>query len=62
MTTERNGVRILLWLAGMVMFLLGVFGAGYATLDARKADRTTVEQMAADIREIRNWLMPPGSR
>lgn len=49
--TERNGFRVS-WVV-LVTFLLGLMGTGYAMLDARKADRETVAQMAADIREIR---------
>ncbi len=54
---DRNGVRTLLWLAAALGFMLMIFGAGYASLDAKKADRDVVAEMARDIRAIRDFLM-----
>lgn len=53
--TERNGFRVS-WVL-LVGFLLTLMGSGYLILDNRKADKSTVEAMAADIREIRVFLM-----
>lgn len=53
--SERNGFRVS-WVL-VVAFILGLMGTGYAMLDARKADRTMVEEMSRDIREIRVFLM-----
>lgn len=53
--TERNGFRVS-WVL-VVAFLLGLLGSGYAMLDAKKADKDIVTEMAKDIREIRVFLM-----
>lgn len=53
--TERNGFRVS-WVV-LIAFLLGLMGAGYTLLDAKKADRAAVEEIAKDIREIRTFLM-----
>lgn len=61
MTGPGNGnVRVLLWLAAVAVFLLGIFGTGYAMLDNKKADKDAVQAMAQDIRDMRNFLL--GSR
>lgn len=58
--TERNGnIRVLLWIAAVAVFLLGVFGTGYAMLDAKKADRDSVTQIREDVRELRNFFLGP---
>lgn len=43
----------------LVAFLLGLMGTGYAMLDARKADKDAVTQIQNDVRDIKNYLMPP---
>lgn len=57
MTSPNGSVRVLLWLAGVAVFLLGVFGAGYAALDAKKADKDALATIQTDVREIRNFLL-----
>lgn len=54
----RNGnVKIPIYLA--LILLLGALVSGYMTLDAKKADKDSVEAMHNDIREIRTFLMGP---
>ncbi|HXG44837.1 MAG TPA: hypothetical protein VNJ71_08800 [Gemmatimonadales bacterium] len=54
---ERNGQAVRISWIVLLAFLIGLLGWGYRDLEARKADRSVVEQMAADIREIRNLLL-----
>lgn len=41
----------------VIGFLLVLMGSGYAMLDAKKADKEMVSEIAKDIREIRTFLM-----
>lgn len=66
MTRAPNGQTLRIpWLVIMGLLisvlagLLSLYAWGYTTLDERKADRSVVESMAQDIREIRHFLMGP---
>lgn len=39
--------------------ILLLFGAGFAYLDAKKADKDAITQIQQDVREIRAFLMGP---
>lgn len=60
MTTKNGNVRIPIYVA--LGLLLSAMVSGYLTLDAKKADRETVENMAKDIREIHSFLMGDSGR
>ena len=53
-----NGGFRVPWIV-LVAFLLAAMGSGYLHLDTKKADKTTVEQMAIDIRDLRNHFLGP---